>query len=150
DSGATIAHCPTSNLKLASGIAPVTEMLNSGVTVGIGTDGPASNNDLDMFEEIRLAAILAKTDANDPTALPARQALLMATRQGAEALFLGDVTGSLEAGKLADLIVLDSRPAHNMPHFERDPNAIYSRIVYAAKSTDVAHVMVNGKWLMRD
>ncbi len=146
----TVAHNPTSNLKLASGIAPVTEMLKYGLTVGIGTDGPASNNDLDMFEEIRLAAILAKTAANDPTVLPARQALLMATRQGAEALFIGDVTGSLEAGKRADLIMVDSENVHTLPHFRRDPNAIYSEIVYASKSTDVAHVMCNGQWLMRD
>lgn len=145
----SIAHCPTSNLKLASGIAPVTEMLEMGCTVGIGTDGPASNNDLDMFEEMRLAAILAKTAANDPTVVPARQALLMATRQGAEALFLGDVTGSIEAGKLADLIVVDANPVHNMPQFNRDPNAVYSRIVYAAKSTDVRDVMCHGRWLMQ-
>ena len=146
----TVAHCPTSNLKLASGIAPVTDMLENGLTVGIGTDGPASNNDLDMIEEIRLAAILAKTAANDPTALPARQALLMATRQGAEALFMGDKTGSLETGKLADIIVMDSDRVHNMPHFRRTDEAVYSEIVYAGKSTDVAHVMCNGRWLMRD
>lgn len=146
----TVAHCPTSNLKLASGIAPVTEMLEQGLTVGIGTDGTASNNDLDMFEEVRLAAILAKTAANDPTALPAKQALLMATRKGAEALFLGDVTGSLEPGKLADVITIDARQVHNMPQFNRDPNAIYSRIVYSSKSTDVRHVLCNGRWLMRD
>jgi 5-methylthioadenosine/S-adenosylhomocysteine deaminase len=146
----TVAHCPTSNLKLASGIAPVMEMLEHGLTVGIGTDGTASNNDLDMFEEVRLAAILAKTEANDPTALPARQALLMATRQGAEALFMGDRTGSLEVGKLADVITMDAKPVHNMPHFDRDPNAIYSRIVYAGKSSDVRHVLCNGQWLMRD
>ena len=150
DSGATIAHCPQSNLKLASGIAPVPEMLEEGLTVGIGTDGPASNNDLDMFEEIRLAAILAKTAANDPTAVPARQALLMATRQGAAALFLGDVTGSLDVGKLADVIVMDGRPVHNLPRFERDPEAVYSRIVYAGKSTDVTDVFCHGRWLMRD
>ncbi|MBZ0292873.1 MAG: amidohydrolase, partial [Anaerolineae bacterium] len=146
----TVAHNPTSNLKLASGIAPVTEMLKHGLTVGIGTDGPASNNDLDMFEEIRLAAILAKTAANDPTALPARQALLMATRMGAAALFIEDVTGSLEVGKRADVIMVDSDKVHNMPHFRRDPNAVYSEIVYASKSTDVAHVMCNGRWLMRN
>ncbi|GAB4315083.1 MAG: amidohydrolase family protein [Phototrophicales bacterium] len=144
----TIAHNPTSNLKLASGIAPVTEMLENKLTVGIGTDGPASNNDLDMFEEIRLAAILAKTAANDPTALPAKQALLMATRMGAEALFIGDKVGSLEPGKHADLIVMDANTLHNSPQFRRDPDAVYSQIVYAGKSTDVAHVMVNGKWLM--
>ena len=147
---ATVAHCPTSNLKLASGIAPVTQMLKHELTVGIGTDGPASNNDLDMFEEIRLAAILAKTAANDPTALPAREALLMATRQGAEALFMGDKTGSLEVGKCADVIVMDAKPIHNMPQFDRDPNAVYSRIVYAGHSSDVQHVLCNGRWLMRD
>src|SRR5690606_4310008 len=141
---ATVAHCPTSNLKLASGIAPVATMLDHGLTVGIGTDGPASNNDLDMFEEMRLAAILAKAASEDPTAVPARQALLMATRQGAEALFLGDVTGSLEPGKLADVIVMDARPVHNFPHFDRDLDAVYSRIVYAGKSTDVRDVMCHG------
>lgn len=146
----SIAHCPTSNLKLASGIAPVSAMLEAGIAVGIGTDGPASNNDLDMLEEVRLAAILAKTAANDPTTLPARQALLMATRQGAEALFLGDRVGSLEPGKLADLIVMDARRTHNMPHFQCSEDAVYSQIVYAAKSTDVAHVMCHGRWLMRE
>lgn len=146
----SVAHCPTSNLKLASGIAPVSAMLQTGLVVGIGTDGPASNNDLDMLEEMRLAAILAKTDANDPTSLPARQALLMATRQGAEALFLGDRTGSLEPGKLADVIVMDAEPTHNMPHFRYDDDAVYSRIVYAARSADVAHVICHGRWLMRE
>lgn len=146
----TVSHNPSSNLKLASGVAPVNQMLSQGVVVGIGTDGPASNNDLDMFEEIRLAAFLAKTQANDPTALPARQALLMATRQGAEALFLGDVTGSLEVGKHADIIMVDSDTIHNTPKFRRNPDLVYSQIVYAGKSTDVAHVMCHGKWLMRD
>ncbi|MDD9956657.1 MAG: amidohydrolase family protein [Anaerolineaceae bacterium] len=146
----SIAHCPTSNLKLASGIAPVSAMLNAGIAVGIGTDGPASNNDLDMLEEVRLAAILAKTAANDPTTLPARQALLMATRQGAEALFLGDQVGSLEPGKLADVVVMDARRSHNMPQFGRSEDAVYSQIVYAAKSTDVAHVICHGRWLMRE
>jgi 5-methylthioadenosine/S-adenosylhomocysteine deaminase len=146
----TIAHCPTSNLKLASGIAPVQQMFEHDLIVGLGTDGPASNNVLDMFQEIKLAAILAKTAANDPTALPARQALLMATRQGAQALYLGDKTGSLEAGKLADIIIMDSERVHNSPHFRRVEEAIYSEIVYAGKSTDVAHVICNGRWLMRD
>ncbi len=150
ENDATIAHCPTSNLKLASGIAPIGKMLETGVVVGIGTDGPASNNDLDMFEEIRLAAILAKTAQNDPTALPARQALLMATRQGAEALFLGDVTGSLEVGKYADIIMMDAETIHNTPYFRRNPNAVYAEIVYSGKSTDVLHVMCHGRWLMRD
>lgn len=145
-----VAHCPTSNLKLASGIAPVVEMLEKQIKVGIGTDGPASNNDLDMFEEMRLAAILAKGATLDPTVLPARQALAMATRIGAEAMHIGDLTGSLEVGKRADVIVVNLRTLHNTPTFERDEDSIYSQLVYATKSTDVLHVMVNGKWVMRD
>ncbi len=144
------AHNPSANLKLASGIAPVHAMLKAGVTVAIGTDGPASNNDLDMFEEMRLAALLAKIPAEDPTALPAKRALTMATRMGAQALHLDDITGSLKVGKRADIIVMDAQPTHNMPHFTVSPDAVYSRIVYAGKSTDVAHVICNGRWLMRD
>ncbi len=147
---AGIAHCPSSNLKLASGVAPVTQMLNLGLNVGIGTDGPASNNDLDMFEETRLAAFLAKGTTGDPTALPARQALLMATRQGAQAMHIGHLTGSLEVGKRADLILVDPTATHDSPRFARDPYAVYSQLVYACKSTDVTDVMVNGQWLMRD
>jgi 5-methylthioadenosine/S-adenosylhomocysteine deaminase len=146
---AGVAHNPSSNLKLASGFAPVNKMLKAGLNVGIGTDGPASNNDLDMFEEMRLAAFLAKTVSNDPTALPAPQALSMATRIGAQALHIGHLTGSLEIGKRADLILVDTSPLHNSPRFERDPNNAYAQIVYASKSTDVSDVMVNGKWLMR-
>ncbi len=148
--GVAVAHNPTSNLKLASGIAPIKEMLERGVRLSVGTDGAASNNDLDMFEEMRLAALLVKGATYDPTALPAREALLMATRWGAEALHLGDITGSLDAGKRADLIVVDRSPLHNAPHFERDPNNVYSQLVYATQSADVQHVMVNGQWLMRD
>jgi 5-methylthioadenosine/S-adenosylhomocysteine deaminase len=148
--GAGVAHNPTSNLKLGSGVAPITKMLELGVMVGIGTDGAASNNDLDMFEEMRLAAVLAKGMAADPTALPARQALAMATRLGAHAMHLGDITGSLEPGKRADLIVVDLEEPHNTPRFSRDTNAVYSQLVYAAKSTDVMDVMCNGRWLMRD
>jgi 5-methylthioadenosine/S-adenosylhomocysteine deaminase len=150
NAGAGVAHNPTSNLKLASGVAPVTQMLQYGLNVGIGTDGPASNNDLDMFTELHLAAILAKGTTGDPTVLPARQALTMATRLGARALHIGHLTGSLEPGKRADLILLDLQTLHNTPAFHRDPNAIYSQIVYAARSTDVEAVMVNGQWLMRD
>jgi 5-methylthioadenosine/S-adenosylhomocysteine deaminase len=145
-----VVHNPTSNLKLASGIAPVKEMLERGIRLSIGTDGAASNNDLDMFEETRLAALLVKGATNDPVVLPARDALLMATRWGAEALGLDHLTGSLDAGKRADLIVLDHRPFHNIPQFERDPNGVYSQIVYAGQAADVQHVMVNGCWLMRD
>jgi 5-methylthioadenosine/S-adenosylhomocysteine deaminase len=147
--GAGVAHNPSSNLKLASGFAPVPKMLEVGLNVGIGTDGPASNNDLDMFEEVRLASFIAKAVSNDPTALPAPMALAMATRIGAQALHIGHLTGSLEPGKRADLILVDSSPVHSSPRFQRDPNNAYARLVYAGKSTDVSDVMVNGKWLMR-
>ncbi len=147
---AGVAHNPSSNLKLASGFAPVQKMLEVGLNVGIGTDGPASNNDLDMFEEIRLAAFVAKAVSNDPTAVPASTALSMATRLGAAALHLGALTGSLEPGKRADLILVDLAPAHNAPRFRRDAHNVYVQIVYASKATDVTDVMVNGKWLMRD
>ena len=147
---AGISHNPSSNLKLASGFAPVQKMLDVGLNVGIGTDGPASNNDLDMFEEIRLASFVAKASSNDPTVVPAATALLMGTRLGAQALHIGHLTGSLEAGKRADLIIVDTSPAHNSPRFRRDPHNAYAQLVYASKSTDVTDVMVNGKWLMRD
>ena len=145
-----IAHNPSSNLKLASGFAPVVKMLEAGLNVGIGTDGPASNNDLDMFEEVRLAAFIAKAVTNDPTSLPAPWALLMATRLGAQALHIGHLTGSLEVGKRADVILVDVSPLHNSPSFQRSRDNAYAQIVYASKSTDVSDVMVNGKWLMRE
>ncbi len=147
---AGVAHNPSSNLKLASGIAPVARMLEVGLAVGIGTDGPASNNDLDMFEELRLAALLAKGATGDPTVLPAETVLQMATRLGARALHLEDRIGSLEPGKRADLILVDISPVHNQPRFRRNPRGIYAQLVYAAKSTDVTDVMVEGRWLMRD
>jgi len=146
---AGVAHNPSSNLKLASGFAPVTKMLEAGLNVGIGTDGPASNNDLDMFEEVRLAAFLAKATSNDPTALPAPTAMAMATRLGARALHLGHLIGSLEAGKRADLILVDLSSLHNTPRYRRDPNSLYAQLVYSAKSSDVTDVMVNGRWLMQ-
>ncbi len=148
--GAGVAHNPSSNLKLASGVAPIKKMLDIGLNVGIGTDGPASNNDLDMFEEIRLAALLAKGFGNDPTVMPAKTILTMATRIGAKALHIGSITGSIEPGKRADLILLDVSPVHNSPKFERDQNGIYAQIIYASKANDVTDVMVNGKFLMRD
>lgn len=147
--GAGVAHNPSSNLKLASGFAPVKKMLDAGLNVGIGTDGPASNNDLNMFEEIRLAAFAAKAVSNDPTALPAPQALLMATRLGARALHIGEITGSLEPGKRADLILVDIALLHNAPRFRRDRDGVYAQLVYAANSGDVSDVMVNGRWVMR-
>ncbi|MFL7894452.1 MAG: amidohydrolase family protein [Anaerolineales bacterium] len=147
---AGVAHCPSSNLKLASGAAPVSEMLAVGLDVGIGTDGPASNNDLDMFEEIRLAAFLAKGITGDPTTVPASTALTMATRLGARAMHMDHLVGSLEAGKRADLIIVDVATLHNAPRFHRDKVNIYSQLAYATQSTDVQSVMVNGQWLMRD
>lgn len=144
-----VAHNPSSNMKLASGIAPVKRMLDLGLNVGIGTDGPASNNDLDMFEEMRLASFLAKGSSGDPTALPARQTLAMATRLGARAMHIGHLTGSLEPGKQADLILVDTSLVHNSPRFRRDPNNAYAQLVYASKAVDVSDVMVNGVWLMR-
>lgn len=148
--GAGVAHNPSSNLKLASGFAPVTKMLETGLNVGIGTDGAASNNDLDMLEEVRLAAFVAKVVTNDPTSLPASTALSMATRLGAAALHLGHLIGSLTTGRRADLILIDLSPLHNSPSFRRSADNVYAQIVYAGKSTDVTDVMVNGRWLMRD
>jgi 5-methylthioadenosine/S-adenosylhomocysteine deaminase len=145
---AGVSHNPSSNLKLASGIAPVGPMLKEGLHVGIGTDGTASNNDLDMFEEMRLATFLAKVASGDPVVVPARQTLAMATIEGARALFLGDITGSLEPGKRADIAVVGLNGLHNTPRFARDPDAIYSELVYACKSTDVRHVWVNGRPLL--
>jgi 5-methylthioadenosine/S-adenosylhomocysteine deaminase len=147
--GAGVAHNPSSNLKLASGFAPVQKMLEVGLNVGIGTDGAASNNDLDMFEEIRLAAFIAKAVSNDPTVVPAATALSMATRLGAKALHLGSVAGTLEPGKRADLILVDISPLHNSPRFKRDSVNPYAQLVYSGKATDVTDVMVNGKWLMQ-
>jgi 5-methylthioadenosine/S-adenosylhomocysteine deaminase len=145
-----VAHNPTSNLKLASGFAPVVQMREHGVRVGVGTDGTASNNDLDMWEEMHIAALLPKALSGDPTALPARQALAMATIDGARATHLDHLIGSLESGKRADLIVVDEKGVHALPRFETTGQNVYSRLVYSTKSTDVCHVMVNGRMLMRD
>ena len=145
-----VAHNPSSNLKLASGIAPVKRMLELGLNVGIGTDGTASNNDLDFFEEMRLATFLAKGSSGDPTAVPANQTLAMATRIGAKAIHIDHLTGSLQKGKRADLILLDINTIHNSPYFRYSGENIYSQIVYAGKSTDVTDVMINGKWVMNN
>jgi 5-methylthioadenosine/S-adenosylhomocysteine deaminase len=145
-----ITHNPTSNLKLASGFAPLTKMLDLGIPVAVGTDGPASIYDLDLFEEMRLAALLAKCVSDDPTAVPARQALAMATCLGAQALHIADRTGSLVAGKRADIAVVDLRQLHLTPQFHRQPESIYSLLVYSAKSWDVRDVLCDGRWVMRD
>lgn len=145
-----VAHNPSSNMKLASGISPVKQMMDIGINVGIGTDGPASNNDLDMFEEIRLTTFLAKGSSGDPTALPAKTTVAMATRIGAKALHIEQITGSITPGKRADLILIDISKVHNSPWFRHLPDSLYSQVVYAAKANDVTDLMVNGKWLMKN
>lgn len=145
-----VAHNPTSNLKLASGVARVTALRQAGVAVGLGTDGCASNNDLDMFEEMRLAALLPKGVSGDPTAVPARTAVEMATIEGAKSLYLESDIGSLEPGKWADIVVVDLSGVHETPRFALSDNNVYSQLVYAAKSSDVRDVAVAGRFLMRD
>lgn len=142
--GVGVSHCIESNLKLASGFAPVVKMLKAGVTVTFGTDGAASNNDLNLLSEISTAAKLHKALADDPTVLDARTALLMATRRGAEALGLADRIGTLEAGKRADIISFDLRRPHLSPVYD-----VCSHIVYAARPTDIDIVMVNGRLLVQ-
>ncbi|MNO82498.1 5-methylthioadenosine/S-adenosylhomocysteine deaminase [compost metagenome] len=139
----TISHNPGSNLKLASGVARVPELLKAGVVVSLGTDGPASNNNLDMFEEIRLAALIHKGVSGDPTAVPAREALLMGTEYGAKSLFL-DNTGSLAAGMKADFIAVNTEQAHFLPRTD-----YISHTVYSAGPKDVEHVWIDGKQVVR-
>jgi 5-methylthioadenosine/S-adenosylhomocysteine deaminase len=143
--GVGIAHCPSSNMKLASGAAPVGKMLALGMAVGLGTDGPAgSNNDFNLFEEMDLAAKLQKVITLDPQALPATAALAMATIGGARALGMEKEIGSLEAGKRADLITVRLDSPHATPMYD-----VASQMVYALKASDVADVMVNGKSVVR-
>lgn len=140
-----VIHNPTSNMKIASGISPVTEMLAAGVYMGLGTDGAASNNDLDMWEEMRLAALLQKVDQMNPEALPATAVLRMATSGGAEAIGLGDQIGALTKGLRADLIQVSFDDVHFVPTYD-----VLSHLVYVADEQDVASVVVDGKVLMRD
>ena len=140
-----VIHNPTSNMKIASGIAPITEMLDAGVRVGLGTDGAASNNDLDMWEEMRLAALLQKVDRMDPEVLPATTVLGMATSGGATAIGLGETIGSLEVGKRADLIQVAFEDVHHVPTFD-----VTSHLVYVSDEQDVASVVVDGKVLMKE
>jgi len=140
-----VIHNPTSNMKTAAGIAPVTRMLAAGVRVGLGTDGSASNNDLDMWEEMRLAALLQKVNSMDPEVMPANTVLTMATRGGAEAIGLGDSIGSLEVGKRADIIQVSFDDVHFIPTYNVIPH-----LVYVADEQDVTSVVVDGKVLMMD
>lgn len=138
--GCHVAHCPSSNLKLASGLAPVPQLLAAGVNVGIGTDGAASNNRLDMFGEMRQAALLAKGVASDATVLPAHQVLAMATLNGAKALGMDRLLGSLVPGKAADIVAVDFSALELQPCY--DP---VSHLVYAAGRHNVSHVWVGGE-----
>jgi 5-methylthioadenosine/S-adenosylhomocysteine deaminase len=141
--GVGVAHCPQSNMKIASGIAPVPRMLAAGVAVGLGTDGAASNNDLDLWEEIDTAAKLHKVALLDATVLDAREALEMATLGGARAIHMADEIGSLEVGKRADLIAVDVSGAHTRPFYD-----LYSLLTYTVKAADVDTVIVDGKVLL--
>lgn len=143
--GCSVAHCPSSNLKLANGFAPVSALLRQGVNVGLGTDGAASNNRLDMFEEMRLAALLAKGQSNRADELPAYQALQMATLNNAKALGLGDRIGSLVKGKIADITAVDFSAPELSPCY--DP---VSHLVYSAGREHVSHVWVDGKILVKE
>ena len=140
-----VAHNPESNMKLASGVAPIPELLKHGITVGIGTDGCASNNNLDMFQEMDTAAKLHKVHTLDPTVMDARTVVRMATIDGARVLGMGAITGSLEADKKADIIVIDIRRPHLIPLYN-----IYSHLVYAVTGSDVVTAIVNGRVLMEE
>jgi 5-methylthioadenosine/S-adenosylhomocysteine deaminase len=142
DHDVKVTHCPGSNLKLGSGIAPVAELRARGISVSLGADGAACNNRLDMFEEMRLAAVLQAT-RRQPGILTARDVLLMATRSGARALGLEAELGSVEIGKRADLIVVD----RDRPHLAPDPSP-YSTLVYAARGSDVRTTIVDGEILV--
>jgi len=140
-----VIHNPTSNMKIASGIAPITDMLKAGVRVGLGTDGAASNNDLDMWEEMRLASLLQKVEQMNPEVLPAETVLRMATSGGATAIGLGDKIGSLEVGKRADLIQAAFEDVHHVPTYD-----VISHLVYVNDEQDVVSVVVDGQVLMRE
>jgi 5-methylthioadenosine/S-adenosylhomocysteine deaminase len=144
-SGASVAHCPISNMKLASGTMPLPEMIEAGLNVGLGTDSPCSNNSLDMFEEMKMVALIHKSHQLDPTIINAQTVLDMATINGAKALDLEKEVGSLEKGKKADLIILDFNQPHLLPQHN-----IVSHLVYAAKGSDVETVIINGKIIMEE
>jgi len=143
--GVGVSHNPESNMKLASGTAPVPAYLKAGVALGLGTDGAASNNDLDMFEAMRMAAFLHKLQSIDPRVVSAKEALQMATIGGARALGMERQIGSLEGGKRADLIVVGMSTARQTPMY--DP---ISHLVYVTRGDDVRTTIVNGKVLMRE
>jgi 5-methylthioadenosine/S-adenosylhomocysteine deaminase len=143
--GVKVVHNPESNMKLSSGIAPVPEMLAQGLTVGLGTDGCASNNNLDLFAEMDTAAKIHKVNTMDPTTMDALSVLKMATIGGATALGLVDIAGSLELGKKADVIVIDTYKPHLIPMYNEA-----SHLVYSAGGSDVRHSVINGRLVMED
>ena len=141
----SVSHNPESNMKLASGIAPVPQLLSAGINVGLGTDGTASNNNLDMFGEMDTAAKLHKVISGDPTVMDAKTVVKMATCMGAKVIGMDDKIGSIEKGKLADIIIVDLNRPHLTPMY--DP---YSHLVYSARADDVEVVIINGKLVLRD
>lgn len=140
-----VIYNPTSNMKTGAGIAPIIKMLDAGINIGLGTDGAASNNDLDMWEEMRLAALLQKIENMDPAVLPARQVLAMATIEGATAIGLSEELGSIKAGKRADIIQVSTEDVHYVPTFD-----IVSHLVYVSDEQDVTTVVVDGRILMKN
>lgn len=150
DTGTSVAHCPTSNAKLAGGIAPILEMQQAGIIVGLGTDGPISNNSLDLFEAMKMASLLQKVSRYDAAALPAIDALRMATIEGAKLLGLDHEIGSLEPGKKADLVLLDLWQPNLMPIVweDGDTNILWN-LVYAAKGSNVHTVFVDGEMVIQ-
>ncbi len=145
DYGVKVSHNPESNMKLASGVAPIPKLLEKGVTVGLGTDGCASNNNLDMFTEMDTAAKIHKAVTLDPTVMDAKTVLRMATIEGAKVLGLEDKIGSIEAGKCADIIILDMQKPHLTPLYN-----YYSQIVYSASGSDVSTAIIDGKVVMKE
>ncbi|MGC8906447.1 MAG: amidohydrolase [Desulfomonilaceae bacterium] len=145
ETGAKVVHCPESNMKLGSGAAPVVQMLHRQIGVGLGTDSAASNNDLDMWGEMRTAALLAKLVASDPAALDAKTVVRMATMEGARVLGLSDMVGSLEPGKRADVAVIDMTGMHLTPMYD-----MISHLVYCGRGSDVRDVLIDGQVVVRN
>ncbi len=145
DHGCKVVHNPESNMKLASGVAPISAMLKKGICVGLGTDGCASNNNLDMYQEMDTAAKLEKSARLDPTVMSAETVLRMATANGAKVLGMGDLVGTLEAGKKADICIIDINKPHLTPMYDE-----YSHLAYAVNGSDVETVLINGRVVMRN
>jgi 5-methylthioadenosine/S-adenosylhomocysteine deaminase len=144
-SGANVSHNPSSNLKLACGFAPIHKFIQKGINVAIGTDGAASNNNTDMIEEMRLSTLIHKGTSNDPTVLNAKTSLRMITMNGANAVGMGEQLGSIEEGKIADLVFIDLNKPRTTPIYD-----VHSSLVYAAHSGQIQSVMINGEFVMKD